>query len=99
SLASNYCWLKLGISGRLAVMTSEDLERKMEFIIDQQAQSTAKIGVLEDIVTRLGSATLRKFENVDEKFRAVDERISALVDSQIRLTESQARTDESLRNL
>jgi len=32
-------------------MNSEELERAMEFIIDQQAQSTAKIGVLEDIVT------------------------------------------------
>ena len=77
-------------------MNSEELERAMEFIIDQQAQSTAKIGVLEDIVTRLGNATLRKFDTVEEKSRDVDERISALVDSQIRLTESQTRTDKRL---
>ena len=98
--------MKLRISGRLAVMSNEELERKMEFIVEQQAQSTAKIGVLEDLVTRLGNATLRKFEDGDEKSRDVDERISALVDSQIRLSEAQARTeenmlltDEKLRNL
>ena len=67
-------------------MSNEELERKMEFIIDQQTQSTAKIGVLEDIVTRLGNATLRRVEDLDDK-------MSVLVDSQIRLTEAQERTN------
>ena len=79
-------------------MSDEELERKMEFIIDQQAQSSAKIGVLEDIVTRLGNATLRRVEEIDDKINVLidsqirtdkrfedgDEKISALIDSQIR---------------
>jgi hypothetical protein len=80
-------------------MDNEELERKMEFIVEHQAQSTARLDRLEEIVTRLGNFTLGQLEHVDEKFRDVDERISALVDSQIRLSEAQKLTDESLRNL
>ena len=72
-------------------MSSDEFEKKMEFIVEQQAQSVAKIGQLEDIVARLANATLTRFEDTDEK-------IAALVDSQIRLTEAQTRTDENLRN-
>src|SRR5216684_3308282 len=77
-------------------MDNEELERKMEFIVEQQAQSVARTGILEDIVARLGSFTLGKLEDVDEKFRDVDERISALVDSQIRFSDTQARHEASL---
>jgi hypothetical protein len=67
-------------------------EKKMELILEQQAQSAAKIGQLEDIVGRLANASLKRLEDTNEK-------IAALVDSQIRLAEAQNRTDESLRNL
>ena len=70
-------------------MSNEEFEKKMEFILEHQAQSAAKMGQLEDILTRFANASLRRFEGVDEK-------IAALVDSQIRLTEAQARTDENL---
>lgn len=59
-------------------------------MLDHQAQSAAKLGQLEDIVTRLANASLKRLEDTDEK-------IAALVDSQIRLTEAQARTDENLK--
>lgn len=72
-------------------MSNEEFEKKMEFIVDQQAQSAAKIGQLEDIVGRLANASLKRLEDTDEK-------IAALVDSQIRLTEAQGQTVESLRN-
>jgi septal ring factor EnvC (AmiA/AmiB activator) len=77
-------------------MADEDVEKKMEFIIEQQAQFASKMGQLEDIVTRLATASLNRFESIEEtssqRFDNIDEKIGALVDSQI-------RTDESLRNL
>ena len=77
-------------------MADEELEKKMEFIIEQQAQFASKMGQLEDIVTRLATASLNRFESIEEtssqRLDNIDEKIGALVDSQI-------RTDESLRNL
>ena len=46
----------------------------------------------EQIVSRLATLTLDRFEETDK-------RIDALIDSQVRLGEAQGRTDESLRNL
>jgi hypothetical protein len=81
------------------MMNNEEFERKMAFIVDQQAQFTAGIQQLketqvqtENVVGRLAYATV-------EGFRDVNVKIDALVDSQLKLTESQSRTDESLRNL
>ncbi len=69
------------------------------FIVEQQAQFASDIvelkdavGGLKDVVARLANASLKRFEDVDE-------RITALVDSQVRLTEAQSHTDENLRNL
>lgn len=94
-------------------MNNEELERKMAFIVNQQAQFAADIQQLrevqgqfqatqaqtENVVARLANATLVGFQDVNTK-------IDALVDAQIRLNESQAhtdqnlaRTDENLRNL
>lgn len=73
-------------------MSNEEFERKMTFIVEQQAQFAADIQQLqatqaqtENVVGRLANATLAGFNDVNGK-------IEALVDSQI-------RTDESLRNL
>lgn len=73
-------------------MNNEELDRKMAFIVEQQAQFAADIQQLqaahqqtENVVGRLANATLAGFNDVNAK-------INALVDSQI-------RTDESLRNL
>jgi ABC-type transporter Mla subunit MlaD len=73
-------------------MNNEEFEKKMEFILEQQAQFASDIGELKDVVARLANASLKRFDDVDEK-------IAALVDSQIRLTEAQSHTDENLRNL
>ncbi len=78
---------------------NEDLERKMSFIVEQQAQFASDIQQLREaqeltsqtvaqtgeIVARLANVTLEGFRNVNAK-------IDALVDSQI-------RTDDNLRNL
>ena len=73
-------------------MSNEDTERRIIFIIEQQAQFASDIQQLrevqaqtEQIVARLASATLEGFKDVNVK-------INALVDSQI-------RTDENVRNL
>ena len=73
-------------------MNNEEFEKKMEFILEQQAQFASDIGELKDVVARLANASLKRLEDVDEK-------IAALVDSQMRLTEAQSHTDENLRNL
>ena len=80
-------------------MTNEDLEKRMEFIIEQQAQSVAQIGQLEELLTLFANASAQRFRALEEgtsiRFADVDEKIVALVDSQIRLTEAQSRTEEA----
>ena len=80
-------------------MNNEEFERKMSFIIEQQAQFAADIQQMrelqaqtENVVGRLAHATL-------EGFRDVNAKIDSLVDSQIKLTEAQTLTDGNLRNL
>ena len=80
-------------------MSNEELERKMAFIVEQQAQFTSDIQQLrevqaqtEQLVGRLASVTFEGFKDVNVK-------INALVDSQIRTDENVSRTDETLRNL
>src|SRR5258705_9207239 len=90
----------------ILMMNNEEFERKMAFIVEQQAQFAADIQQMsgvqeqlqatqaqtENVVARLAHATLEGFKDVNVK-------IDALVDSQIKLTESQSHTDENLRNL
>lgn len=80
-------------------MSNEELERRMAFIVEQQAQFTSDIqqlrevqGRTENVVGRLANATLEGFKDTNAK-------IDALVDSQIKLTEAQSQTDQTLRNL
>jgi ABC-type transporter Mla subunit MlaD len=80
-------------------MVDENMEKQMEFIVEQQVQFASKMGQLEDIVVRLAKATLDRFEATDERVNDIDERISALVDSQVRTEENVKKTDENLRGL
>ena len=73
-------------------MSNEEFERKMAFIVEQQAQFAADIQQLqatqaqtESVVGRLANATLAGFNDVNAK-------MESLVDAQI-------RTDGTLRNL
>ena len=75
-------------------MTNEEFEKKMEFIVEHQAQFASDIQQLreaqtraeqrlaqtEDLLTRLVTVTFEGFKDVNAK-------IDALVDSQIRLTD------------
>ena len=69
------------------MMNNEEFERKMAFIVEQQAQFAVDIQQMrelqaetENVVGRLAHATLEGFKDVNVK-------IDSLVDSQIRLTE------------
>jgi uncharacterized protein YehS (DUF1456 family) len=87
-------------------MTNEDFDKRMGFILEQQAQFTTDIQQLrevqaqtEQIVNRLAAVTLEGFKDVNAKIDALIDSHIQLTDSHKRLSESQARTDESLRNL
>lgn len=86
-------------------MSTEEFDRRIAFIIEQQGQFASDIlqlretqaqterilGETDAVVTRLAHVTLEGFKDVNLK-------INALVDSQIRTDENLRRTDENLRN-
>jgi tetrahydrodipicolinate N-succinyltransferase len=87
-------------------MTNEEMQKTMQFILEQQAQFTVniqklqeaqgktdeKVAQLEGLVTRLAAATLEGFKDVNAK-------INALADAQIRTEENLSKTNEEMRNL
>jgi hypothetical protein len=87
-------------------MDNENIEKKMEFIVEHQAHLTVKLEQLEELIKQLGGsvsllakATLDRFEDTDKRADGVDEKIAALVDAQIRTDENVKQTSEDLRNL
>jgi CHASE3 domain sensor protein len=87
-------------------MTDENFEKKMEFIIERQAQfvvnqekADERLTRLETLVARFAQVTLDRFEATDKRLDNVDVKIAALVDVQMQTEESIKRTEESLRNL
>jgi len=87
-------------------MNNEDFERKVEFIVNQQAQFAVDIQKLHeaqavtdhtvanivDVVGQLASVTHEGFGFVFESFKETNAKLDALVDSQI-------LTNERLQNL
>ena len=83
-------------------MTNEDFERRMEFILEQQAQFASDIQQLqeaqarternitrtEQVVAQLADVTLETLTTTLEGFRDVDARIEALVEAQSRMEEN-----------
>lgn len=87
-------------------MTNEEFERRMEFILEQQAQFAADIQQLREsqaqtdrVVNRLAAVTLEGFKDVNAKIDALVDSHLRLTEAHERLSEAQARTDEDLRNL
>jgi uncharacterized protein YecE (DUF72 family) len=89
---------------------SEETQRKIEFIVSQQAQFTVDMRNMREtqartdaIVQRLAEATLQRFEKVEGEVSNLDRKMEALVDSQIKsedkmseLREAQKETEKSL---
>ncbi len=87
------------IGSEILNMSNEELERRMAFIVEQQAQFASDIQQLREsqtqtdqVVAQTGEIVARLANVTLEGFKDVNAKINALVDSQI-------RTDESLRNL
>jgi hypothetical protein len=68
-------------------MASENIERQMEFIVAQQAQSAARIAEIEDIIVRFAGATRERVKP------------SELVNLQVRNNENLKKTDDTLARL
>ena len=87
-------------------MTDEEFERRMGFIIEQQARlvvnqekADERITKLENVVDRVVGVVDRLATVTFERFDQLEEKMSTLADSQIKLSEAQARTDERLNAL
>jgi hypothetical protein len=86
-------------------MTNEEMQRMMDFILEQQAQLTAKQQRAEEranrtdeiivrisrTVDRLATATVGRFSSMSEE---LDAKFAALVDSQMRTEEFVRRLSE-----
>src|ERR687883_229456 len=80
-------------------MTNEEIEKTMQFILEQQAQFASNFQKMEE-ARESDSARIRQLE---ESFRLLvqlarshDERLVSLAEAQIRTTEVQIRTSEQL---
>jgi hypothetical protein len=73
-------------------MNEEELSRKMEFIVDQQAQFAADIQVMREVHD--ADTKLLK-----EQYRNFSDAVVALVGSVDRIARAQERTDEKMAQL
>ncbi len=80
-------------------MTEDEMQRKMEFIVEQQAQFAADIQVLQEKHNVLTDA-LTSVVGIVGKLAAgqghTDAKMSELADAQKKLAEAQASTEERL---
>jgi hypothetical protein len=81
------------------MMSNEEIERKMAFIVEHQAQFASDVQQLQEsqartdqVVAQTGEIVARLANVTHVGFNEVNAKINALVDSQI-------RTEENLRNL
>ncbi len=91
-------------------MSEEELNRKMEFVVEQQARlvvnqqkAEERMSGLESLVGRLAAATTAGFKELNEKVSALgdaqirtEESVSTLADKVTELAEAQAHTDRRL---
>ena len=81
-------------------MSEEELQKKMEFIIDQQAQFAANQGKADERITRLENIVVKLYEGAETKFSKLSEdtdtKINALVDAQMRTESNMSKLAERL---
>src|ERR671914_711352 len=77
-------------------MTNEEMQKAMDFILNQQAQFAADIQKLQEsqtetaqLLTRLAAVTVKGFEDTNAK-------INALIDAQRKTDENLNKTNEHL---
>ena len=87
-------------------MTNEEFERRMDFLLNQQAVFDSGMQQLRESHARLEAAhaqtqdlLTRSVNVMFAGFNEVNAKINVLVDRQIKLTEAQTLTDGVVRNL
>jgi hypothetical protein len=60
-------------------MTDEEIHQTMEFILQQQAQASAKIDALSDIQKEANSAAEERWKRSDDRWTRTEEGIRALL--------------------
>jgi hypothetical protein len=83
-------------------MTNEEMQKTMEFIIEQQAQFAANIQKLQEERMRDDSRTKRleeSFQLLVQLAQSTDARLDALESNMATLAEAQTHTDERLSAL
>ena len=70
-------------------MTNEELQGKIEFIINHQARFSSDLDRVKDLITQLAVAGRDRFADHDRK-------IAALVDSQIKSEERMAQSEKRM---
>ena len=73
------------------MMSNEEFERKMAFIVGQQAQFASDIQIVQATLAQTGDLVTRMANVMHAGFNDVNGKIDALIDSQI-------RTDEALKD-
>ena len=97
-------WLDLYDRMAARIETNEDetrrrderIQRNIEFIVQQQAESQSRYERTEAIVERLATASLRRFEKVEGEVSNLDRKMEALVDSHIRMADTHKEAEERL---
>ena len=80
-------------------MSNEQFERRMEFIIEQQAQFSADILELKEAQKAEAQLWRDKYNNLSDAITTIVGIVGKLASAQERLASSQERTDEQLSEL
>jgi uncharacterized phage infection (PIP) family protein YhgE len=90
-------------------MTNEQIENRMEFIVEQQAKFAEDIQQLQEaqqrtegMIRQLVEVSFSLTSHVQElasHLEKLDERLNTLAESQVQLARSQAHTDQRLHTL
>ena len=80
-------------------MTPEEADKKIEFILQMQAQFESNIGKLRDSQAALTASVVDIAGVLRESVRITDERFTRLDERLMRLTESQQTTDQRIARL
>lgn len=83
-----------------------DEEQYKEFMLQQQAESAARIAQMEELLVRFAQATRERFkatdrraEETDRRSQELDEKIAALIGAQMQTEETVRKLGEDLRGL
>ena len=83
-------------------MTNEEIEKTMQFILEQQAQFTSNFQKIGEARERDSARIMQleeSFRLLVQLARSHDERLVSLAEAQIRTSEQLAETDERLNSL